>query len=91
MQSYRGHGGQRICPFALPAAGSTQELWAVALAATVHSCLLWLRTSYDELHKVGRALGRNSTTIWKEEVNFLPGRGGEEGRVASGSHLLQAD
>ena len=36
-------------------------------------------------------MGRNSATVWKEEVNFLPGRGGEEGRVASGSQLLQAD
>lgn len=90
-QSYRGHERQRIRPFALPASGSAQEPWALALAATVHSCLVWLRTSYDELRKVARALGKNSTTIWKEEVNFLPGRGGEEGRVASGSHLLQAD
>ena len=33
-------------PFLL-SSNSTQEPCAVALAAVVHSCLVWLRTSYD--------------------------------------------
>lgn len=33
---------------------------------------------FPVLGKVGGDLGRNSTAIWKEEVNFLLGGGGKE-------------
>lgn len=84
VQSCRGHEGQRTSPFALAASGSGFSCHGSFLPSVAQNF-------YDELRKVGRAVGRNSTTIWKAEVNFLPGCGGEEGKVASGSHLLQAD
>lgn len=37
---------------------------------------------FPVLGKVGEGLGRNSTTIWKKEANFLLGHGGEEGKLA---------